>query len=234
MKKTTQIQPAILAPNGARAAAALYWVDDQYLFHATGEQGEQVKFLSAATLREAFAKEPIDLGWLPAGVQRAGISSRGSWMVRWHAPAVYTIHIEGRKTPLRVPMPALVWFGQRKSYYLWAMRGKVFEPDGRLYCAPLSNVSAATGLVCFGSNAHPDVAKGGFEPAWRIFWEAPFNEDHDKGKSKAHPESILAQLRACAGARVWPAEDLVRMDFTLNAAIARLTRQSQGGDQWED
>lgn len=232
MKKTSQIQPAILGPLGVRAEAALYWVEGQYLFHSSGDAGEQVKFLSAAALREAFAKEPVDLGWLPAGVNRAGVSSRGAWMVRWHAPAVYAIRIEGRKAALRVPMPALVWFGQKRSYYLWAMKGKTFDPDGRLYRAPVSNVSALTGLVCFGQNAHPDVAKGGFEATWKTFWTTYFNNDHDRDKSRSNPAAILPRLRQLAGAREYPAADLVEVRATLNAAIARLTRQE--GATWED
>lgn len=232
MKKGKQLRTAILGPGGVLADAALYWVDGQYLFHTQAEQGEQIKFLSAAALREAFAKEPVDLGWLPAGVNRAGLCSRGAWMMRWHAPAIYTIRIDGRKTALRVPMPALVWFGRGRSYYLWAMKGATLEPGGRLYRAPVSNVSASGGLVCFGKNAHPDVSKGGFEATWRTFWNTYFNEDHDGGKSKAAPEKILPRLRQLAGAAAYPVADLVSMGITLDEGIARLTRGKEAA--WAD
>lgn len=228
-----QIRPAIFGPDGVQAKAALYFVDDQVLFHGVTDDGvEQIKFLSSATLREAFAKEPIDSGWLPPGVNRCGTSAKGTWMVRWHDPAVYTVRLDGRKTPIRVPMPALIWFGQKNNYYIFAAREKAFSPKATLYHAPLANVSRI-GLICFGKNQHPDVARGGFDVAWRTFWDAPFNDHHDDGKSKKHPATVNDHLRAIARqrARVYPVADMVSMGTTLTDAITRLTRR--GTDQWD-
>lgn len=227
MKSTDkQIRPAIIAPGGLRADAALYFVADEFLFHGVTGEAEQIKFLSSASLREAFAKEPMDSGWLPPGVNRYGVGSKGAWMVRWHTPAVYKIQIDGRKQPLRVPMPSLVWFGIKNNYYIFAAREKAFTPNAALYSAPVANVSKH-GLICFGQNAHPDVAKGGFDVAWRMFWEAPFNTDHDNGKSKKFPDRINDQLIALhrQKASQYPAGDLVSMNINLGAAIERLTRR---------
>ncbi len=220
-----QIRPAIIGPMGLRAKAALYFVQDQILFHGQTDNGqEHVKFLSTATLRQAFANEPVDSGWLPAGINRCGTCSRGAWMVRWNAPALYTIYLDGRKSPIKVPMPSLIWFGIRHHYYIFAAREKAFSPKARLYHAPLANVGDL-GLICFGQNPHPDVAKGGFDPAWRTFWEAPFNNHHDDGKSKAYPESVNDQLRALARrrAKIYPTADLVSLGTTLEKAIDLLT-----------
>lgn len=227
----TQIRPAIIGPSGVRADAALYFVDGQYLFHGVREDGaEQVKFLSAASVREAFAKEPMDMGWLPAGINRCGQGSRGKWLVRWHPPAIYSVHLDGRKASLRVPMPSLIWFGQKHKYYIFAAREQAFTPNAALYHAPLANVNSI-GLICFGQNQHPDVAKGGFDQAWKTFWDAPFSDHHDDGKSKAHPKDISAQLRALAQgkAQTYPVKDLASMNISLDKAVERLTRR---GNEW--
>lgn len=228
-KHTNQIQPAILAPMGLKADAALFFVENEVVFQGVGTDGvEQIKFISPATLREAFAKEPMDSGWLPPGVNRCGSSSKGDWMVRWHEPAIYTVHLADRKQPLRVPMPSLIWFGIKNNYYIFAAREAKFTPTAALFAAPVANVNRY-GLICFGQNLHPDVAKGGFEKSWRTFWEAPFNNDHDDGKSKAFPGEINKQLLKLAKekATTYPLKDLVSLPDTLSTVIHRLTRRDR-------
>jgi PRTRC genetic system protein B len=228
-QKSTSIRPAILAPMGLKADAALFFVENEVVFQGVGDDGvEQIKFISPATLREAFAKEPMDSGWLPPGVNRCGSSSKGDWMLRWYEPAIYTVRLEDRKQPLRVPMPSLIWFGIKHNYYIFAAREAKFTPNAALYAAPVANVSSH-GLICFGKNAHPDVARGGFEKAWRTFWDAPFNNDHDDGKSKAFPDAINQQLQKLARekATTYPVKDLVSMQINLEAAIHRLTRRDR-------
>src|SRR5262249_38498117 len=146
------------------------------------------KYVSPGAVRQAFAAEPIDSGWLPAGVCRWGISAKGAWMLRWHAPAQYNVWLPGRKQVLRVPMPALVFFAQGHAYYLWAMKGRVFNPKGELCHAPCANVNSSAGLICWGENRHPDVGTGCFDAMWATFWDAPFSGSHAAGKSKAYPE----------------------------------------------
>jgi PRTRC genetic system protein B len=218
------------APAGCEAA--LFFLDGQLLFQHNGDGALKSKLISTAAARQAFAGSPVDSGWLPVGCNRWGTGSRGVWMVRWHAPAVYTLLIEdakGKARRYRVPLPALVWFGQRHSYYIFAMKGDSFNPANLLYRAPLANVNL-TGLVCFGKNAHPDVSKGGFDQTWRTFWAAPFNDDHDDNKSRAHLNSVNDQLRALAKAKAtpYPARDLCEQGGNLNAMIENLT--VRGGD----
>lgn len=228
-KRTNQIQPAILAPLGLRADAALFFISNEIVFHAVGDDGtEQIKFVAPVTLREAFAKEPLDSGWLPPGVNRYGSSSRGDWMVRWHEPAIYSIRLEGRQQALRVPMPSLIWIGVRNHYYVFAARERSLKPNAELFHAPVANVNTH-GLICFGSNAYRDLAKGGFDPAWRMFWEAPFNNHHDSGKSKAFPTAINQQLQKLAKekAKTYPLKDLVSTHTSLDAMVSRLTRRER-------
>lgn len=233
-----QIRPVILAPTGIQAEAAIYIVDDQFLFHGIdGDGREQIKFVSPASVREAFAKEPLDSGWLPPGVNRCGTCSKGQWMVRWHNPMIVNVYLDGRKTPLRVPMPSLIWFGIKNNYYIFAAKENGFKPNAALYRAPLANVNHH-GLICFGDNEHPDVAragfdgKGGLDLAWKVFWGSKFNNDHDDGKSKKFPNEINKHLLVLAKAKVvsYPLEDLVSMNIGLDAAIHRLTRRGNETD----
>ena len=227
-----QIQPVILGPGGVRAEAALYIVDDQFLFHGVDQSGaEQIKFISPGSMREAFAKEPVDSGWLPPGVLRCGTSSRGQWMLSWHKPAMYTVHLADRKTPLRVPMPSLIWFGISHNYYIFAARENEFKPNAALYRVPLANVNHH-GLICFGSEEHPDVGRNGFDLAWNVFWASRFNNDHDNGKSRTHGEAINTQLIELSRQKVtnYPLKDLISMDTSLDAAIQRLTRRDKDNE----
>lgn len=224
-KKTLRLKP----PDGA--TAALYFLEGEYCFQSADETAGLVqKIVSPASVRDAFAKEALDSGWLPPGVNRYGVGAKGAWMVRWHAPAIYTIQLASRKQPLVVPMPALIWIGQKHNYFIVAAKEKAFTPNAALFHAPLANVGSS-GLICFGQNPHPDVSRGGLEKAWYTFWDAPFNNHQGNGKSQLHPDGINAQLLvlARAKAKAYPLEDLVSMNTTLNAAIDRLTKR---GSEW--
>lgn len=217
----------------AGAEAALYWVGEQLLYQDRSD-GERLKCVSAAAVRQAFGGSGVDSGWLPPGVIRWGTSARGVWMVRWHEPRVYRLSLAGRRRPLQVPLPSLIWFGQGRNYYVFAAKETRMSAKARLYRAPLPNVNQH-GLICFGKNAHLDVAKGGFETAWQTFWAAPFNEDHSDHKSRRaeYRESVNLLLTRLARERAtkYPLGDLVAMDdrLTLDGAIERLTQR--GGNE---
>ncbi|HMX30015.1 MAG TPA: hypothetical protein PKC13_30815 [Blastocatellia bacterium] len=214
-----------LRPPGG-ATAALYFLEGEYCFQSADESGLMEKFISPASVRAAFAKESLDSGWLPPGVNRYGSGAKGDWMVRWHAPAVYAVRLADLKRPLLVPMPSLVWIGQRHNYFIFAAKEGAFTPNATLYYAPLANVNSS-GLICFGRNPHPDVAQGGFDAAWWTFWEAPFNNDHSTGKSRVAPNGINQYLKKLSAekASAYPLEDLVSMNRTLNQVIETLTRR---------
>lgn len=211
-------------PEGA--TAALYFLEGEYCFQARTDGGLVQKFVSPTSVRTAFAKEAVDSGWLPPGVNRFGVGAKGAWMVRWHAPAMYAVHLEGLKRPLIVPLPSLIWIGQKHNYFIFAAKEAAFTPNAALYRAPLANVNTS-GLICFGRNAHTDVAQGGFDAAWRTFWDAPFNNDHSAGKSRVAPDGVNQHLKALAARKetAYPAEDMVCLGRTLDQVIETLTRR---------
>ena len=213
----------------------MFFVDGQYVFKWIDEAGTELsKYVSPASARAAFAKEPADSGWLPPGVLRCGNGSRGAWMIRWFEPALYKFSIDAPDVttkPLRVPMPSLIWFGQKTHYYIFAAKETRFKANAELYHAPLPNADRH-GLICFGENPHPGVAKGGFESTWKMFWEAPFSDHHDDNKSQSEKKSVINKLVFLSRykAKQYPLRDLVKANTTLEQAILRLTRRDKEGD----
>jgi PRTRC genetic system protein B len=219
-------------PAGTKAALC-FIDDDQYYLQYTEGEKQAGKFLSPVAVRSAFRNESIDTGWLPIGVNRAGENAKGKWMLRWQFAAHYAVNLESRKRSILLPMPALVWFGIGNAYYIWAMKENTFNPKAELFHAPVANVNKL-GLICFGQNAHPDVAKDGFDKTWRTFWEAPFNNDHSDGKSKSIKGSINLKLLELhkAKATSYPVADLQPMGMTLEQAVEKLTIRKSTND-WD-
>jgi hypothetical protein len=216
----------ISAPVGLKPQGALFMVGDQFLFVAERNGKVVQKYVGPGAVRQAFAAEPIDTGWIPEGVRRWGRSGKGVYMLRHHPPAIYRAWLPDRKRPVSVPMPALVFFGQGKAYYIWAMKGEKFDPKGLLYNAPCANVNGH-GLICWGSNPHLDVATG-FDQMWTLFWDAPFSGDHAAGANER-----MAQL-AKSKAERFPQEELTPLSArlanpcTLEAVVERFAKR--GGD----
>ena len=227
-----------LIPAGVEAKAAILLLKDEFLLVSNDEGAVQQKYLSPGALRQAFAAEPIDSGWIPAGVRRWGVSAKGTWMLRWHAPALYPVWLPGRKRQVKVPFPALVFFAQGSKYYIWAMKGAAFDPKAQLWNVPCANVSGI-GLICWGENPHPDVATGCFDRMWATFWEAPFSPNWASGKSRkfANANQRLADL-ARRSAKAYPEDDLMPLQHRLLSGQATLETMvemmiKRGGDAWD-
>jgi hypothetical protein len=221
-----------IIPPGVKPQAAIYLLESEFLFVAERAGKIEQKYVSPGALRQAFSAEPIDSGWIPAGVRRWGVSVKGTWMLRWHAPALYPIWLPNRKRQVKVPFPGLIFFAQGSKYYIWATKGGAFDPKAKLWNAPCANVNAL-GLICWGQNAHPDVATGCFEKMWATFWEAPFSPNWATGKSAAfaNANDRLADL-AKRGATAYPEDDLTPLRHrllpdpaTLEATVDRMVRR---------
>lgn len=210
--------------------AALYITPGQYVFQHEDGDGFKSKCLSPAQARAAFASEPVDTGWLPEGAVRWGICSAGVFMVGLYPAGVRSLFVEFKRgvRKLKVPMPPLVFCGVGKSYYVWAVKSPATVVNSLLCHAPLPNVNSL-GLICFGSNAHPDVAeKNGYARSWEMFWQAPFTDHHDDHRARGYEDvrDLLAKLHR-ERATAFPAGALIQTDTTLDAAVKRLTERER-------
>ena len=215
-------------PPGAQAA--LFITPGQYVLQHEDGDGIKSKCLSPAQARAAFAMEPVDTGWLPPGAARWGVSSAGAFMVGFYPAEVRNLFVEFKRgvRRLKVPMPPLVFCGVGKAYYVWAVKSPVTVPGSLLCQAPLPNVNNL-GLICFGQNAHPDVAeRGGFARSWEMFWQAPFTDHHDDHRVRGHEDvrELLLKLHR-EKATAFPAAVLLQTDTTLDAAVKRLTERER-------
>jgi hypothetical protein len=220
----------IIIPAGVTPQAAILVLRDEFLLVANNDGEITQKYISSAAVRQAFAAEPIDSGWIPEGVRRWGVCPKGTWMLRHHPPAVYSAWLPERKHQVRTPMPALIFFGIGKAYYVWAMKGERFDPKGQLWNAPCANVNAL-GLICWGSNPHQGAATG-FDQMWKLFWEAPFSGDHEAGANRRMAELARRKVERFPEEVLTPlSHRLLRNQATLEAVVERLTRR--GENTWE-
>jgi PRTRC genetic system protein B len=228
----------ITVPAGVKPKGAIFLLDSEFLLVTERAGAMTHKYVSPGALRQAFAAEPIDTGWIPAGVRRWGVGGKGTYMLRWHAPAVYPVWLPGRRRQSKVPMPGLAFFAQGNSYYVWATKGNKFDPKARLFNAPCANVNEL-GLICWGENAHPDVATGCFDRMWSTFWEAPFSPNWATGKSRkfTNANQRLADL-ARSRATTYPEDDLTPLQHrlipgqtTLEAVVEMMARR--GESSWD-
>lgn len=224
---STKKTETVVVPILQNLQGSLHFTDGQIFWqsHATGT----IKPVAAESVRQAFSKQSIDTGWLPPGVNRWGNGNKGQWAVEWVAPNVYTLTLQlaGEERIITVPMPSLIWFGQGSHFYIWAAKQKEFSPDAELFAAPLPNVTASSGIICFGGKNRNRVEKGGFEKAWELFWAMAFNRDHSGGKSQLHKNDVTKQLLALAKlkAKSYPLGDLVPMRMSLNSMIANFAKR---------
>ncbi len=207
-------------------AALLFICGDQYLFrHRTKEGGVAYKFVSAASVRAAFAEETIDTNWLPSNVRRWGIGKHGEWIVIAFPPQRHPFTFvsesgDERTITLELPMPGLAFLGYGQKYHVWAFKDKELKADTTLFAAPLPNVDA-NGAICFGSNAVPKASATAIQSAWQLFLASPFTAHSLNGKSRKYPDDVRKQLnRLIAGrARRYPLADLVSLNRTANMLI---------------
>jgi len=203
--------------------AELLFLDGAYILHS--EQG--YKYLSSATLRNAFSNLPIDSGWLAPGVIRCGSNTSGDWAVKFIAPKIHNLDCSDLGT-LTVNLPAIIFAGSSKNYWVWALKEQQFAPDAQLFHAPLPNVHASNGQICWGINQPPSCNPQNINAAWEMFINSPFNSHLANNKSKCCPEDIRQQLVKLHAkkAKKYPTSDLKPLpkDWTANSLIEAITR----------
>ncbi|MDZ4878143.1 MAG: hypothetical protein CLLPBCKN_007578 [Chroococcidiopsis cubana SAG 39.79] len=185
----------------------------QYIFVSKAQDGVEYKPVSPEAVAAAFSTPAIDSGWLSNNIVRWGQGKNGEWILLYFPPQKYNIllqNVNNQSLQLAVTLPALLFVGIGRTYYIWAMKGRAFDPAGNLYAAPLPNVMGE-GSICFGNNLVPQCNSQNIVEAWNLFWSSPFNSDAVSHKSKHFPEDIRNQLILLHDkkAKRYPVSDLV-------------------------
>ncbi len=234
----TDVSDAVVVSDEAASSvlevsdAALFFVDGQYLLryrerstYPSGQGRWSMKHLSPSAVRAALANEPIDTGWLPYNMRRAGSSAQGDWCVMFFPPDRYTVHVrlDDEVKDVDIPLPGLIFAGRCNAYYLWAAKTAKFSPEVRLCRAPLPNIDHS-GCICFGANFAAKVTCESMPEMWHLLWDSVFNSHTVADKSRAHPKDVRQQLLAAADKVRYPLRDLVPTNVTVSQWVERWSR----------
>lgn len=207
-----------------KGESSLEFYKGQLLFRTSKNgSGESYKFLNLETVAAAFRQVPVDSGWLPPGVMRCGSTAFGDFAVLSVPARVHPLNVEAfrssRNLSLKVPLPAFVFLGIGKSYFVWSTNGD-FDPRAPLFHAPLPNVFE-NGSICWGSNKPPKASVDSIRKAWALFITSPFSGHAANGKSVRHNSDVRHLLCALDRKRRFPLGDLVQVHRTIAETVDR-------------
>jgi hypothetical protein len=211
-----EIIRAVLAEpprNSAAIQAELLFLDGYYIFHRRDKRlpaADLYKCVSPSALRAAFSYEPIDTGWMQLNIVRYGTGSMGTYVIKFIPSATHLLNCDEIGT-LKILLPAMVFIGIEKKYWVWAIKGKTFDPKAIAFHAPLPNIYNS-GQICWGVNEPLNASPQSIEAAWNLFISSLFTSHLTTGKSKAHSIDVRQQLLKLhqQGKRsTYPASDLM-------------------------
>ncbi|MDP2949629.1 MAG: hypothetical protein Q8P22_08845 [Chloroflexota bacterium] len=166
--------------------------------------------VSALDVAKAFFSEiPLGSGILPDGALWWSSSREGREVALWVSPRVWPValQLEAFKPPrrMKLPMPGLVFICQAgRPPRVFAAKRRPDGPGQILYHAPLFNVFQ-DGRTCSGTQRYgPDIGKHPWEFMTSFFTEAA----HTRGRSRSHPDNLLALWEELEGKRRYPLGDL--------------------------
>lgn len=199
--------------SNSMVTAAIYFTDQgHYIFKHKKNEGKIIsKNLRAPEVASAFTLETMDSGWINPGIQRTGFDTQGPWFVFYMPPCRNELKLYKTDTFYSVPIPATLLIGAKKTLYLFALDGQVFDPKGKVYTAPFPNIHP-DGKICWGQNKAPEVNAAKSLEVWKLFFLSPFNGDLASGKSKKFPQDVREQLKSLAGKKAYPA-NLMKVCF---------------------
>jgi E2/UBC family protein D len=213
--------PAAAAPP-IRGLHSLEFFDGQILFRSRNGAGEQFKFLNPAAVAAAFKKAPIDSGWLPPGVVRCGHTPIGDFAVLYVPARLTRIEIEGRKRPLDLHLPAFVFLGIGRSFYVWTTVGRELNPKERIHVAPLPNVFG-DGRICWGANKPPRASAATIGQTWNLFITSPFSDHANNDKARGYETDVRPLLVSLARSRrKFPERILIARRESFDHAITQI------------
>ena len=211
--------------------AELLFIDRHYIFHYLEGDRHVYKSLTSDVLHSAFKNEPTDTDWLPKSVIRHGSCVSGNWVVCFFHQQRY--HLQVNQEQLHIPLPSFILMGIGSSYFLWAVKKNLFEPNLSLYHAPLPNVMS-DGRVCWGNVCPTSVSLSNIESTWLKFIGSTFNQDYTQGKSRKynniveHLQLLNQKVKVSSRCR-YPISDLVpvRDRLSVDRAVKTIIKNSE-------
>ena len=229
MKKTKTVNSR--EPETFEYQAALYFLTDQghYLFrHRTEGGGFASKFIRHNDAMAAFHGVEVDSGWIDPNVRRFGADKHGEWFVFFMPPRILDVPFRfGNSVEvLRVPLPSTVLLGSNNTYYLYAIKGKIFKPKGQLCVAPFPNIFER-GNICWGDTQVPKVSHVEARKAWELFFSSVFTSHLASDRVRGIKESCLPYWKELAErkARSFPQGRLLQLSKTVAGMFSDKLRE---------
>lgn len=201
--------------------AALYFLTEQghYLFrYRVDGGGFASKFIRHNDAMAAFHGVEVDSGWIDPNIRRFGEDKDGGWFVFFMPPRVMSIPFRFGDSieVLKVPLPSTVLLGGNGTYFLYAVKGKLFKPKGKLCVAPFPNIWDR-GNVCWGDTRVPKVSHTNAREVWGLFFSSVFTNHEATGRVKGVKESCLPFWKELAArkARSFPQSRLIELNKTV-------------------
>jgi hypothetical protein len=185
--------------------------EESILLHRFGRNGTETKLVSAADIARAFTQEiRLHSGVLPEAALWWTLGPEGEEVALWRRPQVWRVAlvVQPFQPPRRLalPMPGLVFVcSVGKPPRVYAAKRRPASAGSPLMHAPLFNLFS-DGRSCAGTHRYgEDISRQPEE-----FFMAYFTrEGHDRGRSRRHPDDLLALWEELDGRRSYPIRDLV-------------------------
>jgi hypothetical protein len=178
--------------------------------------------IAAAELRARASEHQADSGPLPPNTWRVLFRATARVLAVYLPPRVRQLRYQASEGAaiaaprlFSLPLPGLLWVAESgagsDNHRLFAVARRPQDDQTSVYAAPLFNVEARSGTICFGTVQPPGVDAAGFDAVVRAYFESHFSGSWPEGKSRAHPSDLLAVWTALEGKKRYPTSDLVRV-----------------------
>jgi PRTRC genetic system protein B len=211
-RRSTRVRRRDVAVVGAQPQAELAIYDDLILLtRRTSHGGWRSYPVDAAALAQVLARVPSSSGLLPEGVLGTGVSHGQPFIVQYIPAHMQRVQLPGEV--LRIPLPPLVWAWRGSDYRVFALdvARRPQRANLPLCVAPLPN-TYESGAICWGDVERPLLARLAPAQVLTLYLEeSVFNMHLAGGKSRAYPQSVIAQWRQLVAdkAKKYPLADLV-------------------------
>ncbi|MBI4294662.1 MAG: hypothetical protein HY669_00670 [Chloroflexi bacterium] len=198
-------------PDRLRIKLDIY--DETILLHRYSEQQDEsvtTRVVSAQEIARAFARDlHFYSGILPAGALWWSSGPEGQQVALWRGPRVWRVALvlEAFKPPrrFRMPLPGLVFIClPGRAPRVFAATSRPVRLEALLYHAPLFNLFD-NGSSCAGTHKYPDDP----DEVTESFFASFFTREGGKGRSRRHPNDLLALWQELDGKNRYPLRDLV-------------------------